>query len=159
MAQTLADFFLRVIQALLGLIADYPLASACVVGFVVCWVMISKAVRSRSQKKQNVAKDPTRMYSSADRADGFGRTGGRCEFDGWFVLNRCHRPASHGDHWRPWSTGGATTMGNFVSACVRCNTSKGAKVPTFGQTARVTWRRRFYFPRSLDRRPGERFTG
>lgn len=139
--------------------AENPLGTVITVLCVFIIVLIWVGVRRATHKSQNVAKDPRRMYSSSDRAEGFSRTKGRCEFDGWLIINRCHRPAAHGDHWLPWSTGGATTMGNFVSACVRCNTSKGAKSPTWGQTMRVTLRRQFYFPQGLRRKPGERFTG
>lgn len=161
MTQTLVDALSWLAGAVMDLIIAHPRATLVVVGVIVLFLLIRHKVRSRGEKKHsNVAKDPVRMFTSEERAEGFKRTGGRCEFDGWFFkLNRCHRPAAHGDHWQPWSTGGATTMQNFVSACIRCNTSKGAKSPTWGQTVRVAWRRRFYFPKDIRRRPGEKFTG
>lgn len=100
--------------------------------------------------------DPTRMFSKAQRAEGFGRAGSRCEMEGaWF--RRCRRTAAHGDHWFPWSKGGATSMGNFVAACQRCNTSKGAKVPSVFATFRLVNRRRKYFPAGLDAATGQKF--
>lgn len=48
-------------------------------------------------------------------------------------------------------------MANFVAACARHNTSKGAKVPTLGQTVRMEARRRKYFPRGVAVKAGERF--
>ena len=112
----------------------------------------AKAARNGRQ----VPKDPTRMFNPAQRAEGFGRAGSRCEMEGvWFA--RCRRTASHGDHWFPWSKGGATSMGNFVAACPRCNTSKGAKVPTAFATFRLVNRRRKYFPAGLDTATGQKF--
>jgi 5-methylcytosine-specific restriction endonuclease McrA len=102
-------------------------------------------------------KDEDRLYSKQDRMIGFARAGGRCEMDGFFWF-RCGREAKHGDHHFPHSKGGATTMQNFVAACVRCNTSKGAKVPTFMQTKRIQNRRRGYFPKGVSVIAGERIT-
>jgi 5-methylcytosine-specific restriction endonuclease McrA len=103
-------------------------------------------------------KDDERLYSKQDRMIGFARAGGRCEMDGFLWFLRCGREAKHGDHHYPHSKGGATTMQNFVAACVRCNTSKGAKVPTFMQTKRIQNRRRSYFPKSVPVTAGERIT-
>ena len=61
-------------------------------------------------------------------------------------FTRCNEAAAHGDHWFPWSRGGPTSMENFVAACPGCNLAKGAKVPTFWQTQRLSWRRRRYYP-------------
>jgi len=161
MTQWLVDTLARLAGVLMDLIVAHPRVALVVVAGLILLLVIRRRIRTRAERKtSNVAKDPVRMFTSEERAEGFKRTGGRCEFDGWFFkLNRCHRPAAHGDHWQPWSTGGATTMENFVSACIRCNTSKGAKTPTWGQTMRVAWRRRFYFPKGAKRRPGEKFTG
>ena len=161
MTQWLVDTLARLAGALMDASIAHPKVALSVVAGLVLFFVIRRWSKGRRERKHpNVAKDPVRMFTSEERAEGFGRTGGRCEFDGWlFKLNRCHRPAAHGDHWQPWARGGATTMDNFVSACVRCNTSKGAKIPTWGQTVRVAWRRRFYFPKGSQRRPGETFTG
>lgn len=91
-------------------------------------------------------KDPIRMYSNKERIAGFNRAGNRCEMEG-FLWFRCSREAKHGDHHYPHSRGGATTMKNFVAACVKCNTSKGAKVPTRFATWRLQQRRQGYFPK------------
>lgn len=103
-------------------------------------------------------KDEDRLYSKQDRMIGFARAGGRCEMDGFLWFLRCSREAKHGDHHYPHSKGGATTMQNFVAACVRCNTSKGAKVPTLMQTKRIQNRRRRYFPKGVPVIAGERIT-
>ncbi|WP_308208511.1 HNH endonuclease [Microbacterium paraoxydans] len=91
------------------------------------------------------ARDERRMYTSMERAQGFGRASQQCEYDRW-LLWRCTRTAQHGDHFYPWSRGGATSMRNFVAACGRCNTSKGARIPTSSQRLRIERRRRKYFP-------------
>lgn len=103
-------------------------------------------------------KDEERLYSKQDRMIGFARAGGRCEMDGFLWFMRCSREAKHGDHHYPHSKGGATTMQNFVAACVRCNTSKGAKVPTYWATKRIQNRRRKYFPKGIPVTAGERIT-
>lgn len=101
-------------------------------------------------------KDPTRMFTANQRNEGFARAGGRCEFES-FAFVRCHKSAHHGDHHFPWSKGGATSMANFTAACVRCNTSKGAKLPGFFSTMRLEARRRKYFPAGIPVKAGQRF--
>lgn len=103
------------------------------------------------------AKDPTRLFTNNQRMEGFARAGGRCELE-MFPFLRCKKPASHGDHHFPWSKGGSTSMGNFTAACMRCNTSKGAKVPGLWSTIRMEARRRRYFPAGSPTKAGERFT-
>lgn len=100
--------------------------------------------------------DPQRMFSANQRRDGFARATDRCEMDGmlWF---RCRGTAQHGDHFFPWSKGGATSMQNFVAACAHCNTSKGAKQPSRALRRRISRRRRGYFPAGLTRDAGEWF--
>jgi hypothetical protein len=102
-------------------------------------------------------KDPTRMFTANQRSEGFARAGGRCEFE-TLPFIRCRKPAHHGDHHYPWSKGGATSMSNFTAACVRCNTSKGAKLPGFLSTVRMEARRRKYFPAGVPVKAGQRFT-
>ena len=48
-------------------------------------------------------------------------------------------------------------MANFTAACVRCNTSKGAKLPGFFSTIRMEARRRKYFPAGIPVKAGQRF--
>lgn len=88
--------------------------------------------------------DTQRTFTSAQRREGFDRADGRCEMESWGWL-RCRNPAEHGDHWHPWSKGGASELGNFVAACSRCNLRKSDRVPTFWQTRRLELRRRRYF--------------
>jgi 5-methylcytosine-specific restriction endonuclease McrA len=71
------------------------------------------------------------------------RAGGQCEMEAG-LGRRCSRPAEHGDHFFPWSKGGSTTLQNFVAACARCNRTKGARIPSPGQQARMERRRREY---------------
>lgn len=127
-------------------------------GFAVLAAVLALALLLKLAVSGRAApKDPTRMFSQAQRLEGFARAGGICELDGaWFI--RCRKPAHHGDHWYPWSKGGATSMTNFVAACVRCNTSKGAKLPGFFATQRIEARRRRYFAAGVPTKAGQKFT-
>lgn len=118
-------------------------------GFVVLVMALHRVSRNRK-----TPTDPSRLFSAAQRAEGFARAGNRCELESfWFT--RCRRAAHHGDHFHPWSKGGSTSMRNFVAACARCNTSKGSKVPGAWAKLRLEARRRRYFPRGTDVKPGE----
>lgn len=121
------------------------------IAVVVMLAPVLLGVVSRSGRR-----DPNRMFSSDERKVGFARAENRCEMDNWLMM-RCHRRAEHGDHWYPWSKGGATSMANFVAGCAKHNLAKSNTWPTLWQTARVAARRRRYFPRGYTARPGERF--
>lgn len=108
------------------------------------------ALRSASRD----ARDPRRMFTAQERAAGFARAGNQCEFARW-VFFRCTRTAAHGDHFIPWSKGGATSMTNFVAACVTCNTTKGAHMPSRLDRNLMAARRRRYFPATVPREAGE----
>lgn len=115
-------------------------------------IVISVVNSNRSAPKQ---KDPVRMFTAAQRVEGFSRAGNQCELESMPFV-RCRETASHGDHHYPWSKGGATSMLNFTAACVRCNTSKGAKVPSRFSTWRLERRRRRYFPAGIPVTAGQR---
>ncbi|MFC4225488.1 HNH endonuclease [Lysinibacter cavernae] len=68
---------------------------------------------------------------------------------------RCTRTAQHGDHFFPWTKGGATSMRNYVAACAKCNLSKSSKTPTRLEKFRIEHRRRKYFGNAVDRTVGE----
>lgn len=139
------------LEQTLGFLAANPAIATMVV--IAAAVVGLARRRSRAAPEQ---KDPIRAFSTEQRRLGFARADRRCELDGPF-WTRCRRPASHGDHHIPWSRGGATDLDNFVAACQRCNTSKGARIPTLATTLRVQWRRRRYFPPGVSRRPGTRW--
>lgn len=119
---------------------------------VVVLVMIS-AVRSNNAAPKQ--KDPVRMFTAQQRSEGFARANNQCELESMPFV-RCKDTASHGDHHYPWSKGGSTSMLNFTAACVRCNTSKGAKVPTRFSTWRMERRRQRYFPAGIPVTAGQR---
>jgi hypothetical protein len=151
-AQTMiTDFAEMILGFVTAVFNTNPVLLAVIGGFFVL-VAISRAVASG----RKVPQDPSRLFSANQRAEGFGRAGGRCEMDG-FLFMRCKSKAHHGDHHYPWSKGGATSMGNFVAACATHNTSKGAKIPTFFATQRMEARRRKYFPAGINVAVGERF--
>ena len=127
---------------------EHPVLLA-IAAFIVLVSLIHRVQRSRKKPT-----DPTRLFSAAQRVEGFARAGNRCELE-TIPFVRCRRDAHHGDHFMPWSKGGSTSMGNFVAACAKCNTSKGSKVPTGFATFRLELRRRHYFPRGMSVKPGE----
>lgn len=102
------------------------------------------------------SKDPARLFSAEQKRAGHARAGHRCEME-LLPFIRCRRPSEHGDHWYPHSRGGATTMGNFVAACSPCNLRKSATMPSRFATARLSARRRRYFPSGVPVRSGERY--
>lgn len=116
-------------------------------------VMVALARAGAGRQKRT---DPRRMFSADERRAGFERAGNQCEFARWMFF-RCTRTASHGDHYFPWSKGGATSMLNYVAACARCNTSKGARMPTALDRALLRARRARYFPAHIPRDVGEWF--
>lgn len=128
----------------------HPKVSLVLVALVVVPILIG---RLSALVPRKVTKDPQRMYTTAQRHQGFQRSENRCEMEDFFYF-RCKRPAEHGDHWLPWSKGGATDMANFVSGCAKCNIAKSNKVPTFWETQRLAYRRRSYFPPTIEPTPG-----
>ncbi|WP_422759059.1 HNH endonuclease [Paenarthrobacter sp. C1] len=145
-------------DALTGLAAQIPvLVTANPVPFaVIAGIFVLIYAARAAARNRPVATDPSRLFSQAQRNEGFARAGGRCELDGFF-FTRCKGKAHHGDHHFPWSRGGSTSMTNFVAACARCNTSKGSKIPSAWATMRMEARRRKYFPQGVPVKAGERF--
>ncbi|GAA4033931.1 hypothetical protein GCM10023063_17250 [Arthrobacter methylotrophus] len=135
-----------------ALVTANPVPFVLVAGVVVLIYAGRAAARNRP-----FPTDPSRLFSAVQRTEGFARAGGQCELDGIFFFTRCKGKAHHGDHHYPWSKGGSTSMTNFVAACARCNTSKGAKIPTAWATMRMEARRRKYFPQGVPVKAGERF--
>jgi len=117
------------------------------IAVAICVLLVPMSFRRRRPH------DPQRAFTEREREMGFSRAGGRCELG----VFRCRSRASHGDHYYPWSKGGATTMRNFVAACTRCNTSKGARVPGVIGRAVLISRRRRYFPAGVPTDAGEWF--
>ncbi len=117
-----------------------------------CLVVVLLLVRTF----RRVERDPRRAFTSAQRREGNQRAGERCEFDR-FLFFRCKGPAQHGDHWYPWSKGGATELGNYVAACAKHNLAKSAKTPTLWQTRRLEHRRRNYFPEGVPTAAGQKY--
>lgn len=99
--------------------------------------------------------DQVRMFSAAQRRDGFSRAGNRCEYDGFLPWLRCTSAAEHADHFFPWSRGGATSMSNQVAACARHNLAKSDHMPSRMMQSRIARRRRRYFPAGVDLAVGQ----
>ena len=119
------------------------------------WVIVGPVLRDAFAGGFSL-KDPVRAFTDRDRLVGFARAEQRCEMDGWFWM-RCPSTAEHGDHWYPHSKGGRTSLANFVAACEKCNLAKSSRWPTWGQTQRIAFRRRAYFPPGFRVRPGEKY--
>lgn len=135
-------------QQLLG---DNPLAAGLIVAAFVL-VLIVRRVRNRTS-----VLDPMRLFTAEQRQAGFARADHRCEFSGLLVFTRCRARASHGDHFYPWSKGGATSMENFVAACPSCNMRKSDAIPSLLTGLLIRARRGRYFPAGQPRMPGRRF--
>lgn len=149
---TITAFITGLTTQITALATANPVPFIVVAGFVAL-LYIGRAVA----RNRPFPTDPSRLFSPVQRNEGFARAGGRCELDGFFLFTRCKGKAHHGDHHYPWSKGGSTSMVNFVAACARCNTSKGAKIPTAWATMRMEARRRKYFPQGVPVKAGERF--
>lgn len=126
----------------------WPITIICLIAAAVSFVTIVES-------HQATQKDPTRMFSSSQRTEGFARAGNICELERWPFI-RCTRPASHGDHFFPWSLGGCSNMANFVAACAPCNLAKSNKYPSRFLRWRIERRRRRYFPPGMPVTAGDR---
>ncbi len=131
---------------------DHPLLFGVIAAVLTVPWLVAVLV---SALPRRVNKDPQRLFTTDQRRYGATRAGDRCEMESIF-FTRCRRPGEHGDHWFPHSLGGGTVMDNFVWACARCNTSKGARIPTWWETSRLEWRRRRYFTPDQTTRPTRR---
>lgn len=149
--ETLTTFLQTIPDLITSMISMNPVLFAVAAGVIVLVVVSRTIARNRP-----VQTDPSRLFSAVQRNEGFNRAGGRCEMDG-LLFTRCKAKAHHGDHHYPWSRGGSTSMANFVAACARHNTSKGAKIPSTWATMRMEVRRRKYFPQGINVKAGERF--
>ncbi len=100
-------------------------------------------------------RDPVRWFPPPVRATARAWAGGRCEY--LRLLGRCPRPARETDHFVPWARGGATSQANAVASCRQHNQRKGARPPSWLDTAGLWWRRRTYYPAGVPRRPGRHY--
>jgi hypothetical protein len=131
---------------------DSVLAAAALPGLlIVVLFIVAAVVHGRDVRR----RDPVRRFSRQQRREGMTRAGGQCEMEAG-TGRRCSWPAEHGDHFFPWSKGGSTTMQNFVAACAKCNRTKGARIPSPGQQARIERRRREYVAQADSVSVGER---
>lgn len=134
--------------AILGQALPHLLAP---VVLVLTLIVVAVVIRVRDLKR----RDLTRRFDRRQRAEGMRRAGDQCELEAAFA-RRCSRPAKHGDHFYPWSKGGATSLQNFVAACAACNIRKRARIPSPFFQQRLERRRREYFPAGTEVAAGER---
>ncbi|WP_345799341.1 HNH endonuclease signature motif containing protein [Paenarthrobacter sp. Y-19] len=104
--------------------------------FIVMLLVLAIALRTSDVRR----RDPQRRFTRHQRREGMLRAGGICELESGYG-RRCSRAAEHGDHFYPWSKGGATSLRNFVAACSHCNRHKGASIPSPGLLMRLERRR------------------
>lgn len=107
--------------------------------FIVMLLVVAIMLRTSDVRR----RDPQRRFTPYRRREGMLRAGGICELDSGYG-RRCSRAAEHGDHFYPWSKGGATSLRNFVAACSHCNRHKGASIPSPGLLTRLERRRASY---------------
>lgn len=148
-----AGGFIDVVTAVITWLSAHTMAI-----FVLAAILIVTVI-ARTIARRTSTTDPTRLFTSDQRREGMVRAENRCEMPRLFGLMRCRRRAEHGDHFFPWSRGGATTMGNYVAACAKCNLAKSNHVPTRLTTFLIALRRRRYFPDGIPIRPGQRYQG
>lgn len=148
---------LRVLSAgvvtLAAMSAAHPRAALIVAGVVALPVVVSALV---NLVPRSVHKDPQRLFTAAQKRTGNELAGNRCEMESWLWM-RCRGPAEHGDHWFPWSKGGASELGNYVAACARCNMAKSNRIPTRFETLRLERRRSRYYPTGTFTSTGSRY--
>jgi hypothetical protein len=125
-----------VFQSLAG---GFLQAIAVPAGSMIVLIAAAASIHARDIRR----RDPIRRFSPQQRRTGMTRANGQCELESAFG-RRCSRSAEHGDHYYPWSKGGATSLRNFAAACSRCNRAKGARLPTPGQLVRLEKRRSSY---------------
>lgn len=116
----------------------------------VVWKVMFWSIRKLRKRHQ---RRMARAFAADMRANGFRRAGGQCEFSNG--LTRCRNRAEHADHFYPFTHGGATSMQNLVAACSGHNLSKGAKIPSQMEKARIEARRKAYFPALASVKAGE----
>lgn len=104
--------------------------------FVVMLLVVAIMLRTSDVRR----RDPQRRFTRYQRREGMLRAGGICELESGYG-RRCSRAAEHGDHFYPWSKGGATSLRNFVAACSHCNRHKNASIPSPGLLTRLERRR------------------
>lgn len=94
------------------------------------------------RNKPDNRRDINRLYSQKTKSKYSQLCKNRCEGIG--LLFRCRHVGDdlQGDHWYPYSRGGATTKKNLVMLCPKCNRKKTNHVPTFLQTKAIEFRRK-----------------
>lgn len=116
-----------------------PFISIIVLALV--FYIVIKVANRNFDEVGGEGRDPQRLFTPSQREAGFRRARYRCEHIG---ATRCTSAAEHGDHWIPWSKGGATNMKNFVALCADHNQRKSNHMPRRKQTAAIAESRRSY---------------
>ena len=109
------------------------------------------------RNKPENRRDINRLYSHNDKVKYSTLCNNRCEGIGIFLRCRHEGNDLQGDHWYPYSRGGATTKKNLVMLCPKCNKKKTNHVPTFLQTKAIEFRRKHNmgYNNHIYNKPGE----
>lgn len=113
-----------------------------------------KKLRSEGRGYDFTHEDPDRWFSRAILREGHVRAGHRCEYSDTRTGERCMNRSSEGDHFFPYSKGGASTQQNMVSSCRWHNQWKRARI-LHDELPVIEERRRSYFPAGVSVRVGE----
>jgi hypothetical protein len=107
-------------------------------------MLLTHAVHELSYPRSR--RDPTRLFSRADKALILARAGHRCEHH-TPIAGRCKQTRRlQADHVVPWSRGGPTIVSNGQALCAVHNREKSARVPYRWQLRALHRRRASYYP-------------
>jgi hypothetical protein len=82
----------------------------------------------KPRPKSGASANPDRYFTAEQKKQGHARAGNQCEYTHTKSRERCPNKSREGDHFYPYSKGGATTLENFVSACEWHNQKKSGDI-------------------------------
>lgn len=169
-----------IIAFLCNTAVDHPkgaLITICVVAGTFGLMILIRNIRHSVKKHDD--RDPQRAFNRAQKDLMLSRCGARCEHVNMLgfrcsVKNTIESPLQ-ADHHYPWSRvkvsnrdrdvistispvsderPGSTSVSNLVALCGRHNRKKTNNWPGWFSTSMLSWKRKGYFPRGTETRPG-----
>lgn len=113
-----------------------------------------RKLRSEGKGYDFTHEDPDRWFSRAVLREGHVRAGHQCEYTDTRTNERCVNRSREGDHFFPYSKGGASTQQNMVSSCRWHNQWKRDRI-LYDELPVIEERRRSYFPAGVSVCVGE----